>query len=244
MSGITRPVALVTGGARRLGRAISIALAGRGMDVAVHYGSSQSEAGETIDEIERAGARARGFQADLRVAATAPVLVRDVISEFGALDLLINSAAVMVRTPFGQTTPEEWDDILSLNLRAPFLLSQAAAPELRKRRGQIINIADLAAFETWPGYIPHGISKGGIVQLTRALARVLAPDVRVNAVAPGTVLLPEGWSEEDAARLDETTPLRRSGSPADVIGAILYLLDAGYVTGETVIVDGGRHIRT
>ena len=244
MSDGTRPVALVTGGARRLGRAISIALAGRGMDVAVHYGSSQSDAAETIDEIERSGARARGFQADLRVAATAPTLVRDVISEFGALHLLVNSAAVMVRTPFGQTTPEEWDDILSLNLRAPFLLSQAAAPELRKRRGQIINIADLAAFETWPGYIPHGISKGGIVQLTRALARVLAPDVRVNAVAPGTVLLPDGWSEEDATRLDQTTPLRRSGSPSDVIGAILYLLDAGYVTGETVIVDGGRHIRT
>lgn len=244
MSAGSRPVALVTGGARRLGRAVAIALAGKGMDVAVHYGSAESEAAEATREIERIGARTRAFQADLRLAETAAPLIRDVIAEFGGLDLLVNSAAVMVRTPFGETTPEEWDDILNLNLRAPFLLSQAAAPELRKRRGQIINIADLAAFETWPGYIPHGISKGGIVQLTRALARVLAPDVRVNAVAPGTVLLPDDWTEADANRLDQTTPLRRTGSPADVTGAILYLIDAGYVTGETVIVDGGRHIRT
>ena len=240
----TRPIALVTGGARRLGRAISVALAERGMDVGVHYGRSDSDAGETLEMLERVGVRARAFQADLRVADAAPELIREVVADFGSLDLLVNSAAVMVRTPFGETTAEQWDDILSLNLRAPFLLSQAAAPELRKRRGQIINIADLAAFETWPGYIPHGISKGGIVQLTRALARVLAPDIRVNAVAPGTVLLPDGWSEADAARLNDTTPLRRSGSPSDVIGAILYLLDAGYVTGETVIVDGGRHVRT
>ena len=240
----TRPIALVTGGARRLGRAISVALAERGMDVGVHYGRSDSDAGETLEMLERVGVRARAFQADLRVAEAAPELIRDVVADFGSLDLLVNSAAVMERTPFGETTAEQWDDILSLNLRAPFLLSQAAAPELRKRRGQIINIADLAAFETWPGYIPHGISKSGIVHLTRALARVLAPDIRVNAVAPGTVLLPDGWSEEDAARLNETTPLRRGGSPSDVIGAILYLLDAGYVTGETVIVDGGRHVRT
>ena len=242
--GGSRPVALVTGGARRIGRAIALALGAHGMDVAVHYGSAKREADETVAELKGTGARARAFQADLRLAETPAMLLRDVLAEFGALDVLVNSAAVMERTPFGETTSQQWDDILALNLRAPFLLSQAAAPELKRRRGQIINIADLAAFETWPGYIPHGISKGGIVQLTRALARVLAPEIRVNAVAPGTVLMPDGWSEEDSARLDRTTPLGRNGSPADVTQAVLYLLDAGYVTGETVIVDGGRHVRT
>ena len=242
--GGSRPVALVTGGARRIGRAIALALGAHGMDVAVHYGSAKREADETVAELKRGGARARAFQADLRLAETPAMLLREVIAEFGALDVLVNSAAVMERTTFGETTSRQWDDILALNLRAPFLLSQAAAPVLKQRRGQIINIADLAAFETWPGYIPHGISKGGIVQLTRALARVLAPEIRVNAVAPGTVLMPDGWSEEDAARLDRTTPLGRNGSPADVTQAVLYLLDAGYVTGETLIVDGGRHVRT
>jgi pteridine reductase len=158
------------------------------------------------------------------------------------LDVLVNSAASMVRTPFGEVTAERWDEILALNLRAPFLLAQAAARVLPEG-GSIINIADLAAFEAWPGYIPHGVSKSGLVYLTRALARVLAPKVRVNAVAPGTVLLPEGWEKESGERLRETTPLGRLGSPSDVTQAVLYLLEASYVTGETIIVDGGRHIR-
>ena len=134
--------------------------------------------------------------------------------------------------------------MFALNLRAPFFLAQAAAPHLRAARGAIVNMADLAAFESWPAYIPHGTSKAGVVYLTRALARTLAPDVRVNGIAPGPVLLPESWTEDDAARLLKTTPLQRLGSPADVAGAMLYLLHADYVTGETVIVDGGRHVRT
>jgi pteridine reductase len=133
--------------------------------------------------------------------------------------------------------------MFALNLRAPFFLSQAAAPHLARAHGAIINIADLAAFETWPGYIPHSITKAGIVQMTRALAHVLAPDVRVNAIAPGAVLLPDEWGEGDADRLRQSTPLRRLGSPADVVSAMLFLLAAEYVTGDVVIVDGGRHVR-
>ena len=129
-------------------------------------------------------------------------------------------------------------------VRAPFLLAQAAAPDLDRARGAIVNIADLAAFETWPAYIPHGVSKAGVVYVTRALARVLAPNVRVNGIAPGAVLLPEDWREEDAAKLRDTTPLHRIGSPDDVVNAMLYLLSADYMTGETLIVDGGRHVRT
>jgi len=133
--------------------------------------------------------------------------------------------------------------MFALNVRAPYFLSQRAVPALRASRGTIINIADLAAFETWPAYVPHGITKAAVVQMTRALARVLAPEVRVNAIAPGVVLLPEGWTDADAEHLRGTTPLRRLGSPEDVVGAMLYLLDADYVTGEVITVDGGRRIR-
>ena len=150
----------------------------------------------------------------------------------------------MERTPLGEVTAGQWDRIFALNLRAPFFCAQAAAPHLRARRGSIVNIADLAAFETWPAYVPHGISKAGVVQMTRALARALAPEVRVNAVAPGAVLLPADWDEAAAGRLAATTPLGRLGSAADVAQAVLYLLDADYVTGETIVVDGGRHVRT
>ena len=156
---------------------------------------------------------------------------------------LVNSAAVMVRTPFGDVTPKQWDDIMALNLRAPFFLAQAAAPLLRAARGVIVNIADLAAFETWPAYLPHGISKSGVVHLTRSLARVMAPEVRVAGIAPGTVLLPEHWDAAAAEHLRETTPLERSGSPADVTSTVLFILDSDYLTGETIIVDGGRHVR-
>ncbi|NUQ20820.1 MAG: SDR family oxidoreductase, partial [Gemmatimonadaceae bacterium] len=144
---------------------------------------------------------------------------------------------------FGGVTAVAWDAIFALNLRAPFLLAQAAAAPLVARGGAIVNLADLAAFETWPAYIPHGISKSGIVAMTRALAQVMAPAVRVNAIAPGAVLLPEHWDDKSAGKLEDTTPLRRLGSPDDVVGAMLYLLGADYVTGETIIVDGGRHVR-
>jgi pteridine reductase len=156
----------------------------------------------------------------------------------------VNSAAVMLRTPVGETTAADWDAMFALNLRAPYFLAQRAAPALRASRGCIVNIADLAAFETWPAYIPHGLTKAGVVQMTHALARVLAPEVRVNAIAPGVVLLPDGWSDADAERLRSTTPLARLGTPDDVAAAMLYLIDAGFVTGEVITVDGGRHIRT
>ena len=236
-------VALVTGGGRRVGRALVEALAGGGATVAVHYNESASGADEVVRAIQSRGGKAAAFGADLTRADAPDSLIAAVVGRFGGLDVLVNSAAVMVRTPFEEADPAAWDAMFALNLRAPFFLSQAAAPHLREARGAIVNIADLAAFETWPGYIPHGITKGGVVQMTRALARVMAPEVRVNAIAPGTVLLPDDWSEADAARLDETTPLKRQGSPQDVADAMLYLLRAEYVTGETIIVDGGRHVR-
>lgn len=236
-------VALVTGGGRRVGRALAEALAERGAIVAVHYNESAAGAEEVARAIESRGGMASPFEADLTSADAPDRLVASVIERYGALDVLVNSAAVMVRTPFGEADAAAWDSMFALNLRAPFFLSQSAAPHLRKARGAIVNIADLAAFETWPGYIPHGISKGGVVQMTRALARVLAPDVRVNAIAPGTVLMPEDSTPAVIDRFNATTPLRRLGTPADVAQAMLFLLEADYVTGETIIVDGGRHVR-
>lgn len=235
--------ALVTGAGRRLGRAIAVALGARGMRVVVHYHGSEAGARETADAIAAAGGSAALAQADLRDPAAAARLVDAAVAASGALDVLVNSAAEMVRTPLGDVTAAQWDGLFALNLRAPFLLSQAAAPHLRRARGAIVNIADIAADETWPGYIPYSLTKSGLVHLTRSLARVLAPDVRVNAIAPGAVQLPDDWDEAAAARLVSTTPLRRLGTPDDVTRAVLYLLDADYVTGQTLAVDGGRLVR-
>jgi pteridine reductase len=236
-------VALVTGGGRRVGRALAEALGRNGARVGVHYNASAQGADETVRAIRAAGGEAESFRADLGEAAAAAALIEQVTTRFGGLDVLVNSAAVMERTPFGSVTSTQWDAMFALNLRAPFLLSQAAAPVLVERGGTIVNMADLAAFESWPAYVPHGITKAGIVQMTRALARVLAPAVRVNAIAPGAVLLPDDWDDASGEHLEQTTPLRRLGSPDDVVGAMLYLIGADYVTGETIIVDGGRHVR-
>ncbi len=237
-------IALVTGSGHRIGRAIALALGARRMRVAVHFRNAASEAEETQRLIEDAGGAAALFPADLAQAGAPQRLVEAVAAHFGGLDALVNSAAVMERTPIGEVTEDAWDAMFALNLRAPFFAAQAAARVMGTRGGAIVNLADLAAYETWPAYVPHGISKAGVVQMTRALARALAPHVRVNAVAPGAVLLPDGWDESAGERLRRTTPLQRLGSAEDVALAVVYLLEAGYVTGETILVDGGRHVRT
>jgi pteridine reductase len=241
--GLADQVALVTGAGRRVGRAIAVALGARAMRVVVHYNGSREGADETVRMIERAGGRALAVHTDLTDPGGADALIERVLAEYGVLDALVNSAAIMVRTPVGEVGVEDWDTMFAINVRAPFFLSQRAAPALARARGSIVNIADLAAFETWPAYVPHGITKAAVVQMTRALAHALAPDVRVNGVAPGVVMLPEGWAVEDGERLRRTTPLARLGSAEDVAQAVLYLLEAGYVTGEVIRVDGGRHIR-
>ena len=236
--------ALVTGAGIRVGRAIALALGARGMHVVVHYNSSSEEADETARMIRDAGGSARVVRADLGDVGACERLMDDVLREERALHLLVNSAAMMKRSPVGEVKATEWDAMFALNVRAPFFLAQRAAPALRAARGSIVNIADLAAFETWPAYVPHGMTKAAVVQMTRALAHALAPEVRVNGVAPGVVLLPEGWSAADAEHLRTTTPLQRLGTPEDVASAVVYLAEAEYVTGEILTVDGGRHVRT
>lgn len=244
MTALAGRVAIVTGAGRRVGRALAVALGARGMRVVVHYAGSADGARETARLIQDAGGAATIVQADLLDVTAAERLIDDVVRQEGELFALVNSAAIMVRTPVGETATAQWDEMFALNVRAPYFLSQRAAPALRAARGVIVNIADLAAFETWPAYVPHAMTKAAIVQMTRGLAHALAPEVRVNGVAPGVALLPEGWSEADAEHLRHTTPLKRLGTPDDVAHAVLFLLEADFVTGEVILVDGGRHVRT
>jgi pteridine reductase len=237
-------VALVTGAGRRLGRALAQALAQRGMSVAIHHHASSKGAEELRQEIVRDGGQAACFSADLADATAARALPERVVAHWGRLDVLVNSAAIMRPLRLEETTPDDWDAIQNLNLRAVFFCTQGAAPALKAARGKVVNLADLAGLEPWPGFAAHSISKAGVVMLTRVLALSLAPEVTVNAIAPGAVLVPEDYPPEERDRLARSTPLRRLGAPSDVVHALLYLLEGGdFVTGETLVVDGGRHAR-
>lgn len=240
---LTGRVALVTGAGRRVGAAIAGGLARAGCDVAVHHHASTEGAEATLRSVRAAGRRGESFAADLRDPAAARELPRRVVETLGRLDVLVNSAGVMVRREFADITPDDWNDALALNLSAALFTAQGAAPHLRRTRGKIVNLADVAAFEVWPAYLPLNVSKAGVVMLTRGLARVLAPEVTVNAVAPGAVLPPADWPEEARAHLASTTPLRRLGAPEDVVRAVLFLLENDYVTGVVLPVDGGRLVR-
>ena len=236
--------ALVTGAGRRVGQAIAIGLAQSGCDVAVHYHGSAQGAEETARAIRGAGRRAELLPADLSDAVTARGLADQAARAFKRLDILVNSAGIMVREPVETVTPESWDRTLNLNLRSVFFVSQGAIPHLRRAKGKIVNLADVGGLEPWPAYVPHCVSKAGVVMLTKGLARALAPDIAVNAIAPGAVLLPEEWSEREREHIRETTPLERLGDPADVVAAVRFLLaGTDYVTGTVLVVDGGRLIR-
>jgi NAD(P)-dependent dehydrogenase (short-subunit alcohol dehydrogenase family) len=236
-------VALVTGAGTRLGQFIAVGLGHLGCDVAVHYHRSADGAEVTARSVREAGRTARVFQADLRDGAAARALPDQVAAAFGRLDIVVNSAAVMVQRELASITAADWNDALALNLSASFFVSQGAAPHLRKARGKIVNLADLAAFEVWPSYLPLNVSKAGVVMLTHGLARILAPDITVNAVAPGAVLPPDDWPAAARDRLAATTPLRRLGSPEDVVRAVVFLLENDYLTGVVLPVDGGRLVR-
>jgi pteridine reductase len=236
--------ALVTGAGRRLGQAIAVGLARAGCDVAVHYHGSKAGAEATARDVRAAGRRAELLAGDLSDPAAARGLADRAARALGRLDAVVNSAAIMVRQTVETVTPESWDATLDLNLRAVFFVSQGAIPHLRRAKGKIVNLADVAGFEPWPTYLPHCVSKAGVVMLTKALARALAPDVAVNAVAPGPVLLPEAWDPATRNHIRETTPLGRLGEPADIVAAVRFLLEGSdFVTGTIVVVDGGRLIR-
>lgn len=242
-------VALVTGAARRLGRAIAEGLAAAGCDIALHYGRSLEQARVTATALERMGARVETFEADLTDPAAPTRLVDAVGAAFGRLDVLVNSAAGFERRNVEETGAAEWDAVLALNLRAPFLVLRQAASLLAgtPREGEaaaVVNVADLSGVFPWRGYLAHGVSKAGLLQLTRGAALELAPAVRVNAVVPGAVLPPPGVEPDDRDWLDvgRRMPLGRCGDPGQVADAVVFLCRNDFVTGEVLFVDGGEHL--
>jgi pteridine reductase len=233
-------VALVTGAGKRLGRAMALRLAVEGADVAVHYGKSREEALEVVGEIEKMGRRAAAFGADLLDVAGIRTMVVQVAEKLGGLDILVNSAANFVETKFSETTEASWDSSLDTNLKAPFFCTQAAAPWLEKSgKGVVINFADIGGLLGWKEFLPHSVSKAGVIMMTRILAKELAPRVRVNAIAPGTITMPGDPAEWEADFI-RRAPLQRTGRPEDIADAVVYLATAEFVTGQVLVVDGGR----
>lgn len=233
-------MALVTGGAVRVGRAITLGLAEAGYDVVVHYRSSAGPAEEVAGTVKALGRQAALAPGDLADPDAVTNVVEVADERFGRLDLVVNSAASFDAHPLLDVDADRWDGVMDVNVRAPHLVVRAAAPMLRRARGSVVNIVDLSAFQPWTEYPHHAVSKAALAHLTRIQARVLAPEVRVNAVAPGAVLPPDDYPEERLDRLRDQTVLKRLGSPDDVVGAVLYLARAGFVTGQILAVDGGR----
>lgn len=231
-------VALITGGAR-IGQAVAQALAARGCDLAMTYRSSRDAAEAAANSARATGVRALVIRADATDEAQVSAAVQATASQLGRLDILVNSAANFVQKEFARTTEKEWSESLDTNLKAPFFCSQAAAPLLKKTNGCIINFADVGGILGWTGYIPHSISKAGVIMLTKCLAKELAPEVRVNAIAPGTITLPDDAPELEANFIKQA-PLKRGGRPDDIIDAVVYLATAKFVTGHTLVIDGGR----
>jgi NAD(P)-dependent dehydrogenase (short-subunit alcohol dehydrogenase family) len=233
-------VALVTGGARRVGRTITLALARAGADIIVNYNESAEEADAVVEELAAMGRRGAAVQADVSTEQGRSDLIEAARTEFGRLDVLINSAALFERKAFAEITLEDWRRVIGVNLEGPFFLAQVAAPLLGQNDGCIINICDLSAVQAWPSYAHHAVSKAGLLHFTSVAARALAPAVRVNAIIPGTVLPPDDFDGQDNAGGPDRRAVRREGRPDDVADAVLYLVRAEFVTGETIVVDGGR----
>ncbi|MCC6379704.1 MAG: pteridine reductase [Burkholderiales bacterium] len=240
-------VVLITGGAKRVGAAICRRLHAAGARLMLHYRSSAGEARLLQAELNRARADSVALiQADLLDIAKLPSIVEQTVLRFGRLDALVNNASSFFTTTMGEIEPAQWDNLMGTNVRAPLFLAQAAAAPLRRSQGAIVNITDIHAERPLKHYLVYSTAKAALSGLTRALARELAPEVRVNAVAPGPILWPEAddsFDEVSRQRIISHTPLKREGEPDDVARAVHFLLaEAPYVTGETIAVDGGRGI--
>jgi len=233
-------VALVTGAAKRIGRSVALRLASEGADVVVNYRSSKGEADAVVAQIVAMGRRAVAVQADVANRADVVAMFAAVEKEFGRLDILVNNAGMFFSAKFEELTEEQWDRILNTNLKSQFLCSQSAAPMLRRSgRGRIINFASLGGLLAWPAYTHYCVSKAGVIMLTRCLARALAPEITVNAIAPGTISFP-GDAPELAEDFISRAPLQRTGTAKDIEDAVMFLAQSSFVTGQVVVVDGGR----
>jgi NAD(P)-dependent dehydrogenase (short-subunit alcohol dehydrogenase family) len=230
-------VTLITGSAKRVGKELALELARRGAQIAVHYRSSEAEAKAV------AGSQGAIFRADLRDSAAVETMFHGIEATFGGLDILINSASVFSPATADQATPEGWDLQMDTNAKAPFFVARRAASLMRSRgAGKIINIADVAGEVIWPAYLPYSISKAALIAVNRGLAKAYAPDIQVNAIAPGPILFPEYYTEEQKRAAIDRTLLKRAGSPQDIVNAVIFLIENDYITGELIHVDGGRHV--
>jgi NAD(P)-dependent dehydrogenase (short-subunit alcohol dehydrogenase family) len=243
-SSLNGKVALITGGARRLGRAIALKLAQAGANIAVHYRTSVREALETQQQLVELGVDAVTVQGDLSQTIEAERIVDQAAAAWGRLDILVNNASAFAHTPLGSVTEEQWDLLLNTNLRGPFFCAQHAGSLMRQQgNGVIINLIDTGIYLAWPGYVPYLISKAGLEQMTYGLARALAPQVRVNGIAPGPALLEDDHTPEERERFIKNTLLRTIGGAHTIAGAALYLAEADFVTGVVIPVDGGQRWR-
>jgi pteridine reductase len=241
---ISGKVALVTGSARRVGRAIALDLAGLGCDVAVHYRRSRAEAAEVADEIRRLGRRAFPVGGDLADPAAPAAVVRDVAGELGRLDILVNNASDFSSVNLDGWTDRHWEEMFRVNLFAPAMLAQATVPLMRRGGGgRIINLTDILAERPIKHFAAYCASKAALVNLTRSLARELAPEITVNAIAPGIAVFPDHYDQNLREKLTQRVPLMRPGSPEEIAATVRFLVAAGdYITGQVVTVDGGRSI--
>lgn len=236
--------AIVTGGAKRVGKAIALALAQRGAHVAITYQTSRKQALDTVDEIKDLGVEALAIQADVSKLNQVKKLVQKTLKTFGSIDILVNNAAIFNRTPFEKIKESDWDQHMNINLKGTFLCAhQVGLQMLKQKRGKIINISDWAGMRPYKNYIPYCVSKAGVICLTQALAKTLAPHIQVNSVAPGPVLLPEDFSKEEREKIIKGTPLKKIGTPEDIAKTVLFLIEGSdFITGATYLVDGGRYI--
>ncbi len=233
--------ALVTGGARRVGRALTVALGRAGASVVANYNGSDAEANELVEQLTTEGITASAFQADVSRSEDIDELIAHIREQHGQLDILVNSASLFESAPFADISETAWRRVLDVNLTGPFLLSQAALPLLRASgHAIIVNIVDLSALQAWPSYAHHSVSKAGLLQLTKVMAKALAPEIRVNAIAPGTVLPPDGYDGTAGDGTSDRRVVTRTGTPDDVVKALFYLIESEFVTGQTLVVDGGR----
>jgi len=223
-----------------VGRAITLGLAAAGYDVAINYHSSAAEAASAAREVQALGRRAVTVPGDVSDIRDVERIAATVRIEFGRLDLLVNNASLFQSAPLLEIEEEEWDRVMAVNLKAPFLMVKAHADLLEASAGRIVNLVDLSAFQPWVGHPHHAVSKAGLLHLTRIMARALAPRVRVNAIAPGAVLLPEEYDEETRERSRAAAALGTLGSPEDVVRTLLFLERSPFITGEVIVVDGGR----
>jgi NAD(P)-dependent dehydrogenase (short-subunit alcohol dehydrogenase family) len=241
-SSLTGKVALVTGAAKRIGRSVALRLAAEGADVIVNYRGSKAEAEEVVAQISAMGRRAVGIRGDVAKRADVLAMFATVEKEFGRLDILVNNAGMFFAAKFEELTEDQWDTILDTNLKSQFLCSQAAAPMLRRGgQGRVINFASLGGILAWPAYTHYCVSKAGVIMLTRCLARALAPEITVNAIAPGTISFPHdapGIAEDFIRR----APLHRTGTPQDIDDAVVFLAQSAFITGQVIVVDGGRSL--